>query len=202
MKFSAPVFFYVFFFLPFLPGLTPMSCGGCPLGKQPQKCAWVKRRASQLNIHAGAGMNETFTNSHIRKAQCVCVLNQYLINYFDLTLCLSKGWTDPKNSISMSWFVTPKSIWIFEPMKLRNKFPYVVLMCLADFFSPHVESKKTPPHCFEAAKNWRLVLGNQSVALSEIRSTSMLSPTFLVTWSNEKWKNLEGGGERCRCFQK
>lgn len=32
----------------------------------------------------------------------------------------------------------------------------------------------------EAAKNWRLVLGNQSVALSEIRSTSMLSPNFLI----------------------
>eukprot|EP00438_Fugacium_kawagutii_P007111 Skav222884 [mRNA] locus=scaffold1102:128922:129919:- [translate_table: standard] len=32
----------------------------------------------------------------------------------------------------------------------------------------------------EAAKNWRLVLGNQSVPLSEIRSTSMLSPKFLI----------------------
>ena len=32
----------------------------------------------------------------------------------------------------------------------------------------------------EAAKSWRLVLGTESCALSEIRSTSQLGPNFLV----------------------
>lgn len=107
---------------------------------------------------------------------CVFWINTWLF-WFDTSL--SKGWKDP--NIRYQWVdlshLKHLNFWANETEK-HFQYSFDVFSYL--FFLRTWNRK--PPHCFEAAKNWRLVLGNQSVALSEIRSTSMLSPTFLVTW--------------------
>ena len=90
----------------FLPGLTPMSCGGCPLGKQLQKCAWVKRLASFSGKPGKSQLNWRKTPSTQRV-------------YFESILDYLSRWKDPNTryqwvDLSQSIWISPKSQWNWD----------------------------------------------------------------------------------------